>query len=112
MTEREKIIEIIRQSGYGYFVTHDNADTEQALQDTAKALIENGIGDISEWKESNKILKKALTSMAEDYCKDTNKKTFVVGNKTHYLSSAYTDSELCSVYLKQAEKEIEEEGKR
>lgn len=53
MTEqelREKIIEILRTSGYGYFITHDNADTEQALEDAAKALIENGIGDISELK--------------------------------------------------------------
>lgn len=48
---REKIIEILRTSGYGYFITHDNADTEQALEDAAKALIENGIGDVAEWKE-------------------------------------------------------------
>lgn len=64
-----------------------------------------------ELKKSNKVLKKAITSMSEDYCKDTGKKAFVIGNKTHYLSSAYTDSELCSIYLKQAKKEIEEEEK-
>lgn len=40
MTDREKIIETIRTSGYGYFITHDDADVEEVLAQTADALIE------------------------------------------------------------------------
>lgn len=54
MTDREKIIETLRASGYGYFITHKKANADEALADTADALIANGIGDVSEWKDRAK----------------------------------------------------------
>lgn len=47
MTEKEKIIETLRASGYGYFVTHEEANADEALNDAADALIQNGIRDIN-----------------------------------------------------------------
>lgn len=55
MTDRKKIIETIRTSGYGYFITHDNADVEEVLAQTADTLIAAGIGDVSEYKEKLKL---------------------------------------------------------
>lgn len=99
MNERDKIVEIIRQSGYGYFITHDNADTEQSLQDTAKALIENGIGDISEWKEKLDIAEKAG--------KIIQRGIRVFGTDNHRVEERIDT--IWNLAKKQAEKEIEEE---
>lgn len=48
MTDRERIIETLRASGYGFFVTHKKANADEALADTANALIENGYRKQSE----------------------------------------------------------------
>lgn len=52
MNERDKIIETLRASGYGYFVTHEKADADEALNDAADALFANGIGDVEYFKNS------------------------------------------------------------
>ena len=46
--DRNKLIELLRQSGYGYFITHENANIEECLTNTADHLIANGIGDLKE----------------------------------------------------------------
>lgn len=46
MTDREKIIETLRASGYGFFITHEITNADDALAGTADALIANGIGDV------------------------------------------------------------------
>lgn len=43
MTDRERIIETLRASGYGYFITHKKANADEALADTADALIAAGL---------------------------------------------------------------------
>lgn len=57
MDEREKIIETIRESGYGYFITHDDANAEEALRQTADALIAAGFGDVSAVKAEQEEIK-------------------------------------------------------
>lgn len=57
MTDREKIIETLRASSYGYFITHKKPNADEALADTADALIANGIGDISEIKSEAQSLR-------------------------------------------------------
>ena len=61
MTEREKIIETIRTSGYGYFITHDNADVEEVLAQTADALIAAGVGDVKEAKRKAFVYSKEIS---------------------------------------------------
>lgn len=51
MTEREKIIETLRASGYGFFITHEITNADEALADAADALIAAGIGDVTEYKK-------------------------------------------------------------
>lgn len=48
MTDREKIIETLRASGYGFFITHEITNADEALADTADALIAAGIRDINQ----------------------------------------------------------------
>lgn len=48
MTDREKIIETLRASGYGFFITHKKANADEALADTADALIAAGYRKASE----------------------------------------------------------------
>lgn len=60
MTDREKIIETLRASGYGYFITHKKANADEALADAADALIADGIGDVSEWKRRAEVAERAL----------------------------------------------------
>ena len=43
MTERAKIFEKKRTSGYGYFITHDNEDVEEVLAQTSAALSAEGV---------------------------------------------------------------------
>ena len=58
MTDRERIIETLRASGYGFFVTHKKANADEALADTANALIENGYRKQSDTaREFLKLLK-------------------------------------------------------
>ena len=60
MTDREKIIEILRASGYGYFITHEITNADEALADTADALIAAEYGDVSEWKRRAEVAEKEL----------------------------------------------------
>lgn len=60
LSERDKIIEILRASGYGYFITHEGVNAEEALKYAAEALMACGIGDVNEWKEKNKIINLSL----------------------------------------------------
>ena len=55
MTDREKIIETLRASGYGFFITHEKANADEALAYAADALIADGIGDVSEWKSRAEV---------------------------------------------------------
>ena len=79
MTEREKIIETIRTSGYGYFITHDNADVEEVLAQTADALIAAGVGDVKEAKKEAEYWEnEAKTARADidDAVKEITKRIF------------------------------------
>lgn len=60
MTDREKIIETLRASGYGYFITHEVTNADEALADTADALIAAGIGDVSELKNHRLVAEYSL----------------------------------------------------
>ena len=103
MTEKGKLIELIKQNGVyngrsmgiEYYVVKP-----EWLADT---LIENGIGDISEWKEKYARLEK---SELEKY-----KRALSCACK---VSAAIPTKELVKArvdcFLRQAEKEIEEEA--
>ena len=103
MTEREKIIDITKvlfknDLEYGDYFEID----KEALDLLADTLIENGIGDISEWKA---MAKKAETEL-EKY-----KRALSCACK---VSAAIPTKELVKArvdcFLRQAEKEIEEEA--
>lgn len=61
MTDREKIIETLRASGYGYFITHEKANADEALAYAADALIADRIGDVSEWKRRAEVAEQKAT---------------------------------------------------
>lgn len=61
MTDREKIIETLRASGYGFFITHEITNADEALADAADALIADGIGDVSEWKRRAEVAERKAT---------------------------------------------------
>ena len=105
MTEREKIIDITKvlfknDLEYGDYFEID----KEALDLLADTLIENGIGDIAEWKEKYARLEK---SELEKY-----KRALSCACK---VSAAIPTKELVKArvdcFLRQAEKEIEEERK-
>lgn len=70
MGEREKIIETLRASGYGYFVTHEKANADKALNDAADALIAAGIGDVKETEHRAEVAERALLNACVNLIKD------------------------------------------
>lgn len=104
MTEREKIIETLRASGYGFFITHEITNADDALADTANALIADGIGNVAEWKRRAEVAEKKLLELAM-FCTKGNP----------YLSKEYSQEKeaykLFNDWLQQAAREIEEERK-
>lgn len=104
MTEREKIIETMRASGYGFFITHEITNADEALADTADALIADGIGDVAEWKHRAEVAEKKLLELAM-FCTKGNP----------YLSKEHSQEKeaykLFNDWLQQAAREIEEERK-
>lgn len=89
MTEREKIIDITKvlfknDLEYGDYFEID----KEALDLLADTLIENGIGDISEWKRRAEVAERALR----------------IADELGELCGKKQD------YIQQAEKEIEEEA--
>lgn len=103
MTEREKIIEIIKRNGtyngrslsFDYYVIQPD--------DLADALIAAGIGDTTNLIVENEVLQRALRSLAQLCAKGAK----------YYLQSDEAikerERELYNEWIKQAEKELAEE---
>ena len=90
MTEREKIIKIVLNAEVTGIALKDVIGGETTAKKLADALIENGIGDITEWKEKYARLEKSDTS--KENC------TIEQHNEIHYLRDK----------LKQTQKECDE----
>lgn len=103
MNEREKIVEFVLNTEITGIALKDVIGGETTAKKLADTLIENGIGDISEWKA---MAKKAETEL-EKY-----KRALSCACK---VSAAIPTKELVKArvdcFLRQAEKEIEEERK-
>ena len=104
MNEKEKIIDILKSSIAWKYVLYKCKDIlyENNFEQVADTLIENGIGDIAEWKAR---AEKAETEL-EKY-----KRALSCACK---VSAAIPTKELVKArvdcFLRQAEKEIEEEA--
>lgn len=94
---KKKIVEIIRQTGYGYFITHDGIDAESVLEQTADALIAARIGDVKEAEHRALVAERKAIVLSKWLADKTRK---------NYPYQAWLE-----VAQKQAEKELEEEGK-
>lgn len=104
MTEREKIIEIIKRNGtyngrslsFDYYVIQPD--------DLADALIAAGIGDTTNLIVENEVLQRALRSLAQLCAKGAK----------YYLQSDEAikerERELYNEWIKQAEKEVKEKN--
>ncbi len=103
MTEREKIIEILKQTSdvwkdekiYGYVVSID-------LGKIADALIEAGIGDVTEWKHRTEVAERAF---------DNTIKAFYEVSSLLFPDTKIDFDKWKRDNLANAEKEIAEEGK-
>ena len=101
MKYREKIAEIIKKNGtyngrslsFDYYVVQPD--------DLATALIENGIGDIIEWKRRAEVAERALLTACVNLIKDEEDNV----NMELLARVVYTH------YLRKAEKELAEERK-
>ena len=101
MKYREKIAEIIKKNGtyngrslsFDYYVVQPD--------DLATALIENGIGDIIEWKRSAEVAERALLTACVNLIKDEEDNV----NMELLAHVVYTK------FLRKAEKELAE-GKK
>lgn len=101
MKYREKIAEIIKKNGtyngrslsFDYYVVQPD--------DLATALIENGIGDIIEWKHRAEVAEEALLTACINLVKDEEDNV----NMELLVRVVYTN------YLRKAEKELTEEKK-
>ena len=98
MKYREKIAEIIKKNGtyngrslsFDYYVVQPD--------DLATALIENGIGDIIEWKRRAEVAERALLTACVNLIKDEEDNV----NMELLARVVYTH------YLRKAEKELAE----
>lgn len=94
MTEKDKIVEIILNTDV----------TERAADRIADDLIENGMGDVAEWKRRARIAEHKLLELAM-FCTKGNP----------YLSKEHSQEKeaykLFNDWLQQAAREIEEERK-
>lgn len=103
MTDREKIIKIIEKNGvyngrslsFDYYVIQPD--------DLADALIEAGIGDVSEWKRRAEVAEKDLERHKRALCCACKASAAVL---TKELVKARVNC-----FLRKAEREIEEERK-
>lgn len=101
MKYREKIAEIIKKNGtyngrslsFDYYVVQPD--------DLATALIENGIGDIIEWKHRAEVAEEALLTACINLVKDEEDNV----NMELLVRVVYTN------YLRKAEKELTKEKK-
>lgn len=102
MTEKEKIIEILKSSIAWEYVLYKCKDIlyENNFEQVADALIENGIGDIAEWKEKLDIAEKAGKIIQRDM--------YSVFGTNNLKIKAQIDN-LWELAKRQAKKEIEEE---
>lgn len=106
MTDREKIIETLRASGYGYFITHEKANADEALAYAADALIADGYGDVAELKRRTEVAEKERDGHRK-YNRILLKGIEIVMRNI----MRYCNTELPSILL-QAEREIEEEERK
>lgn len=101
MTDKEKIIKITEKNGtyngrslsFDYYVVQPD--------DLATALIENGIGDIIEWKRRAEVSERALLTACVNLIKDKEDNV----NMELLARVVYTN------YLRKAERDIAEERK-
>ena len=110
MSDREKIIDIIERwhsqqgrdiNGYTIWSLYDN----ERLADT---LIENGIGDIIEWKRRAEVAERALRIAGDKFINEVcNMRAEDISDKCDYKC----DTCFYDYYIRQAEREIEEERK-
>lgn len=106
MSEKEKLIELIKQNGVyngssmgiEYYVVES-----EWLADT---LIENGIGDIAEWKKRAEVAEHKLFDLAM-LCVAADCRSYGKSDKEKEESAR----KLFNEWLQQAEEEIEEERK-
>lgn len=120
MTEREKIIETLRASGYGFFITHEITNADDALADTANALIADGIGNVAEWKRRAEVAER----IAREACKivfsqeideeDWENVIYLYKEKHEKYRDEFgiTEDMLYDCLKEQADKELAEEGER
>lgn len=106
MTEREKISSII--------APYVSAFGEDAA--IADALIAANIGDVTEWKHRAEVAERALLNVAykiviyigSTYTSDFS--SIEVGHAKNYIELEIAAENVKNVELKQAEKELAEEG--
>lgn len=119
MTDREKIIKIIEENGtyngrslsFDYYVVQSD--------DLADALIENGYGNIAEWKRRAEVAERALDNLIF-YC--SNDKKFMCeafgekcprrSNGTLLCGGDKCGEIMFDFYIKNARREIAEEDER
>lgn len=128
MNEKEKIIEIEKQVFFAYLKQIPEGQALngwELLESLADALIENGIGDVSEWKhraevaeKNDKIKKVALHKIckkeAENGCPfGYNPEKCAKCMQTEEIWGCTENSTQCyyEKAIQQAEREIEEERK-
>lgn len=105
MTDREKIIETLRASGYGYFITHKKANADEALAYAADALIADGYGDVAEWKRRAEVAEKEREEYRRSNRIVLRGIEIIKRNIIRYCAADFPN------ILQQAEREIEEERK-
>ena len=105
--DRDKLIELIRQGGYGYFITHENANVEECLANTADYIIANGIGDITAEKHRADVAEEALSLSCKDAksCSSTCEKIDCHAIK---CGSVKCQNLLSNYYKQKAKKRIKE----
>lgn len=124
MGEREKIIETLRASGYGYFVTHEKANADEALNNAADALIAAGYGEVEEAKRKAFVYSREIAHL-DNKLKETEHRaevaewalSFLCGKTMSDISvmvfpstktQVQNKQELYDYCIKQAEKELTE----
>ena len=96
MTEKDKIIEIILNTDV----------TERAADRIADDLIENGIGDVSEWEHRAEVAERALEYAVSEYRCDECPN---IECNAEIRGSLECIELICAEYKKQAERDIAEE---
>lgn len=110
MDEREKIIETLRASGYGYFVTHEKANADEALNDAADALIAAGYGDVKEVKRKAFVYSREIAHL-DNKLKETEHRAEVAERACRIATDKIYDY-YYEEAIAQAERELAEEKKQ